>query len=1239
MTTAEATTIRSLFSTSRPIDRPIEKVIDYYATEQRRLLMEVEEYEVTDNVERNFRRFLDVFGAGVSTGQVTETSIWVSGFYGSGKSSFTKYLGFALDPSRMVEGRPFLDLLAERIGRPDVRQELKTLASKHPVAVIMLDLGAEQLASSSTTSISTVLYWKVLQWAGYSREEKVAQLELRLERDGFLDRFHQAHKETYHGQTWDSIHNDPIVAVQHADRLVPAFYPQEFAESGVFSKMRFTMATDLRELTKEMITLVQRKSGHQNVLFLIDEAGQYVAPRGELILNLDGLARNVKELGQGRAWIVATGQQTLTEIVEKAAYNSQELNKLRDRFPISIELDARDIREITWKRLLSKSSAGEQILSDLYRRHGQALTTNTRLAGTSLFKSELDEQGFVRLYPFLPQHFDLLMELVRTLARSTGGIGLRSAIRVIQDVLVDTSRALPPGTLLLADSPLGRLATVDQFYDTLRADINKVLPHVVTGVDRVAEAFPGDELALRVAKAVGALQPIETFPRTAEHIAALLYRQMGDPPNVDAVRDALRRLLDTKELGFVDDPQAGGVSFLSDTLKPIVSERNSYIPTTAEVIGLRSRILQSLFETLPTVKLDGEKTVRAGVRIGRAPIVGDDEEVQFRLEIAGGNWDERRTELLTETTGDAAWRAAIAWLMRPDEAVEDALVEALRSRSVLRSHAESEADRDLAQYLRAERRAAESYEDRARTLYRDALQQGTLIFRGNPTPASSAGATLNEVARKVLQDAAGAIFPLYHLVPIRPSTDLAARFLGVERLDRMPKEHDPLGGVVTVAGRPRIDVTNRALAEALRVFSEKLRDAGTGRLQGNVIQDLFAAAPYGWSKDATRYIFAALLVAGEIVLYTPSGTVQTSGPAAVEAVRSAVNFNKVGVSLRDSRPSNEALDRAARRLEDVLGSMVLPLENEISATARDNLPKLLAPLMALPAELRVLGLSGGERAQRLLDTAQALQEQDGAAAIGVLGEPECAFPNDLRWARQVNAALGNKADRDITSARDTIREADELTELFPDVELVEPGERDTMKDVLSSQEFYTRLADLRGIVRRVRERAASLYCDQRTLYEADLIAARNRLEALPDWLRLTDEDRTDLIARLNGHPSAEQPADGEEQAEESAEGEKRSKQPADGEELRQLRALLVRRTGIAGRLQELIGEVARRVPIIETGEIHEGPVAPVDLDLSAVASAAVIGDDAELKAWLTSIEAVIRNALSGGAPVRIRVDR
>ena len=84
--------IRALFSSRRPIDRTIEKVIDYYAQDEDRLATEIEEYEITDNVEAAFRKFLDVFSDAVRGGRVTEVGIWVSGFYGSGKSSFTKYL-------------------------------------------------------------------------------------------------------------------------------------------------------------------------------------------------------------------------------------------------------------------------------------------------------------------------------------------------------------------------------------------------------------------------------------------------------------------------------------------------------------------------------------------------------------------------------------------------------------------------------------------------------------------------------------------------------------------------------------------------------------------------------------------------------------------------------------------------------------------------------------------------------------------------------------------------------------------------------------------------------------------------------------------------------------------------------------------------------------------------------------------------------------------------------------------
>jgi hypothetical protein len=887
-------TIRSLFQTRRPIDRPIEKVIDYYVTDEKRLRSEVEEYEVTDSVEHNFRRFLDVFGDGVRSGQVAETGIWVSGFYGSGKSSFTKYLGFALDPNLMVGERHFVDVLAERLNSADVRAELKTLAVREPVAVIMLDLGSEQLASSASATVSNVLYWKVLQWAGYSKEETLANLELRLEKDRQLDAYREAYAEKFPGSAWDDVHDDPLRGIARADQLVPRFYAQDYPESGVFRSIRFSLAIDVRDQARQMIELIRRRTGHQNVLFLVDEVGQYVAPRGELILNLDGLVRNLKELGQGRVWLVGTGQQTLSEIVQRAAYNSDELNKLRDRFPVSIELDARDIREITWRRLLTKASDGETRLRGLFGQHGQALLANTRLNGTALFKGDADETSFVKLYPFLPQHFDVLLELIRTLARSTGGVGLRSAIRVIQDLLVDASGALPPNAQVLADAPIGTLATVDRFYDTLRADIAKSYPYVVAAIDRTERIFSTDPLVVRVAKAVAALQPIDTFPRTGENVAALLYAEIGAAPHTTTVAECLRRLAETREIGLVEDPQSGGYVFLSEGVTPLRDKRNNYVPTSGEISLLRSSLLKELFDPQPQASLLGTKTVRAGVRIGaRGSLVGDDEEVQVRLEFADGpSWEGRRTELLGTTVGQPEWKTTIAWLVRSDESVDDVLVEIVRSRRVLQDTSESEADQHIAQFIRSERRRAETDIDRARAQFRAALLEGLLIFQGKPIPASEAGSTIEAAAKTVLQSAAAQIYPSYRLAPTRAQTDLAARFLQVERLDRMPVDSDPLKFVTIVGGRARVDPKHDTLAEALRVFGERLNLVGTGRMQGNAVQDLFAAAPYGWAKDTTRYVFAGLLLAGEIELHTPAGAVRTNSPAAVEAVRTTQGFGR-----------------------------------------------------------------------------------------------------------------------------------------------------------------------------------------------------------------------------------------------------------------------------------------------------------------------------------------------------------
>lgn len=1154
-------TIRTLFSTDREIDRPIEKVIDYQRDDPEWLAREIKEYEVTENVEACFRKFIDHFGNGVRTGDVTEVGIWIWGFYGSGKSSFTKYLGFALDPDRKINGTPFLDLLCERIKSADVKSELKTLAKNESTAVVMLDLGSEQLADTATAPVTSVLYWKVLQKVGYSKEKKIAELEFRLDREGRYDDFKEAYRKKYPGKgEWVDIHNDPLIAIARADQLVPEFI--EEYKPGDFRSTKFAMADNARDIAQRMVDLVRRHYGHKNVLFLIDEVGQYVAPRGELILNLDGLARNLKEIGKGKVWIGATGQQTLQEIVEKAAYNSAELNKLRDRFPISIELDARDIKEITYLRLLTKAHDKHTDLKQDFAKQGPILVTATKLEGWAQYKGDLDSDTFARFYPFLPQHFDLLLDLIGTLARSTGGVGLRSAIRVIQDLLVDVSHSLR-GKDPLADRPVGTLACADDFFDTLRQDIGKEYPYVLTGIERTERIFADDPFTIRVAKAVAALQPLkERFPRTEENLAALLYPKLGAPRQDQAVKDSLTKLINEKDCGLVNDPQTGGYGFLSEGIKVYRDKRNEYKPGTGEINQLRSKLLKSIFDPLPSTRLEDIKKVEAGIRYQKVPIDGEGNDVQIRIEpTPATNFDNRRDELLVETNSKREYENTVALLVHFPEELEDKLIDARRSDFIIGTIPERDADKDVAQFLRSERALMNRCQDDAREMIeKSMLEQGVFIFQASPKPVKEAGDTLDAACRQIVGTVAKTVFPSFRLAPIRPNTDLAAKFLEVERYDRMPSDRDPLQLVGKVSGKYVIQTSKDVLAEAMRCFQELADSSGSGRVQGKVIQDRFFQSGYGWTKDATRYIFAALFRAGEVQLHTGEGTITTPGPQAIEAFKSTTSFNRVGVSIRDSRPPLDAMDRAARRLEELFAIEVLPLEEHISRAVRIHIPTVIEGVGSLPDRLRLLHLPGSERAQQLLQTCADLLKEDASGAAMVLGATDCSLPTDIEWSKSVLKALADDGEDLIRGAQQQLAAIAELDELFQGEsdKLLDEERRQTIESIQQSENFFEQMPTLRAASRELGDNIQARFVELRSDFDGDLENARKQLEAIPEWVELSEDDRQELADRLT---SKELPA-----------------QPRENRELADLRLLLTRRTGLGSLMDTLTHEVHQRQP-------------------------------------------------------------
>src|SRR5262249_12242083 len=212
--------------------------------------------------------------------------------------------------------------------------------------------------------------------------------------------------------------------------------------------------------------------------------------------------------------LFATAQQTLTEDNPSAMLNAPSLFKLKDRFPIQIHLEASDIKEICHRRLLTKSSTGEQALGALFESYGPPLRTATQLKDGGVYEAELSKKTFIDLYPFLPAHFEMLLQLLGRLARKTGGLGLRSAIKVLQDVLVERG-GRSGASASLADNPVGTLANTVTFYDALRRDIQSSYGYITEGVERVAQRFPDQLLYHNVAKSIAVLQILENLPATA----------------------------------------------------------------------------------------------------------------------------------------------------------------------------------------------------------------------------------------------------------------------------------------------------------------------------------------------------------------------------------------------------------------------------------------------------------------------------------------------------------------------------------------------------------------------------------------------------------------------------------------------------------------------------------------------------------------------------------------------------
>lgn len=1097
--------IAELFPSTRDIYRPIEKVITYAASQEARLKAEISEYIVTESIEEQFEELLGKMQLAMEQGGQNEVGVWVSGFYGSGKSSFTKYLGLALDDRVAVDGELFLRHLQNRLNRPQTRALLNTLAARYPAAVVLLDLASDMLAGSTMAEVSTVLYYKVLQWAGYSQNLKVAAFERRLKKDGRYNDFTARIQEEV-GLPWRDVQNDPLVNESLLPALAHELYPNLFRDSDAFAPDASDIVRFETDRVQEMIDIVREETGKQHIIFVIDEVGQYVGSRPNLILNLDGLAKNLKNIGDGKVWIVGTAQQTLTEDDPAAAFNSPELYKLRDRFPILINLESNDIKEICGKRLLNKSSQGEQVLGELYDRHGQALRHNTRLQGAAQYGSDFDRATFINLYPFLPAHFGLLLNLLSALAKSTGGIGLRSAIKVIQDILVE-----PTHGQAAAEQLVGWLATTVTLYDALERDIRRSFGSIHHAAGLVMERYPHSPLHHDVAKTVVILQILQNMPVNAKNIASLLQSSVDGPARLPAVEQAITDLTIDTFIPFGE--QEGNLRFFSEKLNEIDKERSQMPVRSIETRRIRNEALRAAFTPLPSTRIHQSLTVSAGLKVANGGqvtgLAGERETIQLVVEFADpADYEAVRTRLLEESRQRSS-QHTIYLVGRNLPEVDQRVDDIYRCNEIAQIY-RNDIDTEVREYCKSlETRAIRQAEEAQRLLKRS-LGQGSFLFRGQMTAADTIHTDVLEAARKQMETIAEQVFDRYAEAPVRADTALAEKFLRVGNLRAVSAETDPLGLVQMHNGAPRIHSSHKALV-SIRDYLQR-----HGIPEGKRLSDHFTDAPFGWSPDTLRYAVAALLVAGEISLKVSGRTITVNGQQAIDALRTNNAFRSVGVELREDRPALDVLSRAAQRLTDLCGESVIPLEDEISKAATRYFSRSQLRFGSLAERLDNLGLPGGERVRGLLHQLAGLMQADGSEAPQRLGAEESELYAAVQWASAVDSALAGGLEESVRALQHHCREIGALPPTGAPGKLRKETEESVaqVRERLAATSFYSHAAELRTALTTLQSRSREAVAAMRTEQERSIRAAQAELEKLPAWAQLTYEEQQESLGQL-----------------------------------------------------------------------------------------------------------------------------
>ena len=505
---------------AKSINREIKPVVKPGQVDDATVKLELQEYVVTQELQKHFAAFFSNYRRGIGA-DIDRIGVWISGFFGSGKSHFLKMLSYLIS-DKEVAGKPALEYFIE----DDKITDSKVLADIRAAESVSTDVILFDIASKSRTSsaaardVITMVFLRAFnEKLGYSYQyPRMADLERKLDSEGKLQNF-RGRVEELEGSSWD----DAVAGID----LAQDSFVQALVEQGVMSEEsarswcdrvgeEYSISTE--DFAKLVRKHIESKGNDHHVVFCVDEVGQYIGDDSNMMLDLQTLEHDLAVQCHGKAWILVTAQEAIDKI---QVVNNVDFSKIQGRFDTRLSLSSSDVAEVVKKRILKKNAEAQAELETFYPRKADALDTLLKFSGDmpemKLYENAAD---FAEVYPFVPYQFNLLgkvLDAVRLF--SSPGKNSSYGERSMLSMYLSTAKSLQ-------DQEEGILVPFNAFYQGLSALVDHETAIAITNAQRNNSLNPDHAetcFEVEILKVLFMIKNVREFDKpTVQNIATLM---------------------------------------------------------------------------------------------------------------------------------------------------------------------------------------------------------------------------------------------------------------------------------------------------------------------------------------------------------------------------------------------------------------------------------------------------------------------------------------------------------------------------------------------------------------------------------------------------------------------------------------------------------------------------------------------------------------------------------------------